>query len=37
MHRGLPPDRLAPQVRMALSAMTVLIALQADGYALIAF
>lgn len=37
MHRGLPPDRLAPQVRMALSAMTVLVALQADGYALIAF
>jgi len=37
IHRGLPSDDLAPQVRMALSAMTVLVTLQAEGYALIAF
>ena len=37
VHRGLPPDELAPQVQLALSAMTVLVTLQAEGYALIAF
>ena len=36
-HRDLARDGLAPGVEQALSAMTALIALQADGYALIAF
>jgi intracellular sulfur oxidation DsrE/DsrF family protein len=35
--RGLPRDELARPVQMALSAMTVLVALQATGYQLIAF
>lgn len=37
MHRGLPPGRLAGPVQVALSAMTALAILQAQGYALIAF
>jgi intracellular sulfur oxidation DsrE/DsrF family protein len=37
MHRGLPPARLAEPVEVALSAMTALATLQAQGYALIAF
>lgn len=37
MHRGLPPERLAGPVQVALSAMTALTSLQAQGYALIAF
>jgi intracellular sulfur oxidation DsrE/DsrF family protein len=35
--RNLPADSLAGPVTMALSAMTVLVALQNDGYRLIAF
>lgn len=37
MSRGLPREELAPQVRMALSAMTALVHLQDRGYRLIAF
>jgi intracellular sulfur oxidation DsrE/DsrF family protein len=37
MHRGLPADRLAAPVKLALSAMTALSVLQSRGYALIAF
>jgi intracellular sulfur oxidation DsrE/DsrF family protein len=37
VHRNLPADELAPTVRMALSAMTVLVTRQAQGYSLIAF
>jgi intracellular sulfur oxidation DsrE/DsrF family protein len=37
MSRNLPRDRLAPQVRVALSAMTALWTLQARGYHLNAF
>ena len=36
-HRGLPAEELAPEVDMALSAMTVLVTRQSEGYALIAF
>ncbi len=35
--RGLPADQLAEPVAMALSAMTVLVSLQNQGYRLIAF
>ncbi len=35
--RGLPKDELAGPVQLALSAMTALAALQAEGYGLIAF
>ena len=35
--RGLPTDRLAEPVGVALSAMTALVALQNEGYRLIAF
>ncbi len=35
--RGLDPDRLASPVKTALSAMTVLVSLQAEGYQLIRF
>ncbi len=37
MSRGLPKEELAPPVKMALSAMTALVALQDEGYRLIAF
>ena len=37
VHRGLRRDQLAPGVRVALSAMTALVALQSRGYQLIAF
>jgi len=37
VHRGFRRDELAPSVRLALSAMTALVTLQADGYALISF
>lgn len=37
MSRGLPKEKLAPQVQMALSAMTALVHLQDQGYRLIAF
>ncbi len=37
VHRGLRRDQLAPGVRVALSAMTALVALQSRGYRLIAF
>jgi intracellular sulfur oxidation DsrE/DsrF family protein len=37
MHRGLPPGRLAPEVSMALSAMTVIAALHAQGYTVVAW
>ncbi len=36
-HRGFDRQELAPGVEIALSAMTALVALQADGYRLIAF
>lgn len=36
-HRGYARDELAPGVEVALSAMTALVALQSDGYRLIAF
>ena len=34
-HYGIEPDHLLPQVTMALSAMTMLVKLQSDGYALL--
>jgi intracellular sulfur oxidation DsrE/DsrF family protein len=37
MHRGYPNDELTAPVQMALSAMTALVTLQAEGYHLIAF
>ena len=37
MSRGFPRAELAPQVQMALSAMTALVSLQEQGYRLIAF
>lgn len=37
MHRGLPPDRLAPEVSVALSAMTVIASLHAQGYTVVAW
>lgn len=37
VHRGLRRDQLAPGVKVALSAMTVLVTLQSRGYQLIAF
>jgi len=37
MSRGLPRDRLAPGVKVALSAMTALAALQNQGYIRVAF
>lgn len=37
IHRGLPARELEPGVEMALSAMTALVALQAEGYGLVAF
>lgn len=37
MARGLPREELAPGVRVALSAMTALVALQNEGYRLIPF
>ena len=37
MHRGYPNEDLAAPVQMALSAMTALVSLQAEGYHLIAF
>lgn len=36
-HKGFAREELAPGVELALSAMTALVALQADGYALISF
>jgi intracellular sulfur oxidation DsrE/DsrF family protein len=36
-HRGFERQELAPGVEVALSAMTALVALQADGYRLISF
>lgn len=36
-HRGYPDGDLAEPVRLALSAMTVLVTLQAQGYQLVAF
>jgi intracellular sulfur oxidation DsrE/DsrF family protein len=36
-HRGFAPGEIAPSVRVALSAMTVLLAKQREGYGLIAF
>ena len=36
-HKGFAREELAPGVELALSAMTALVALQADGYQLIAF
>lgn len=36
-HRGFAPDEIAEPVSVALSAMTVLLAKQRDGYGLIAF
>lgn len=36
-HRGLPPEDLAEPVQLALSAMTVLVTLQDDGYQLVTF
>lgn len=36
-HRGYGREELAPGVEIALSAMTALVALQSDGYRLIAF
>ena len=36
-HRGFPARELAPPVELALSAMTALVRLQADGYQLVAF
>lgn len=37
MHRGFPPHQLAPSVDLALSAMTVMASLSADGYTVIAW
>ena len=37
VHRGIRRDQLAPGVKVALSAMTALVALQSRGYQLIAF
>ena len=37
MARGIPRDRLAPGVELALSAMTALVAFQEEGYRLIPF
>lgn len=37
VHRGLRRDQLAPGVKVSLSAMTALVALQSRGYQLIAF
>jgi len=36
-YRGLPKEDLAPQVHLALSAMTALVLLQSEGYELIVF
>lgn len=36
-HKGFAREELAPGVELALSAMTALVALQADGYQLISF
>jgi hypothetical protein len=37
MSRGFPAADLAPGIRLALSAMTALVAYQQRGYSLIAF
>lgn len=37
MHRGLPPDELAPAVDLALSALTVIATLDADGYTVLSW
>ena len=37
VHKGFAREELAPGVELALSAMTALVALQADGYELISF
>lgn len=37
MHRGLPLDQLAPEVSVALSAMTVIASLDAQGYTVVAW
>jgi len=37
MHRGLPPDDLSPDVKVALSAMTIIGSLSTDGYTVIAW
>lgn len=37
MHRGVPPDELSPVVDVALSAMTVLATLGAEGYTVLAW
>ena len=37
MHRGLPPDQLASEVDLALSAMTVIASLDAKGYTVVAW
>jgi len=37
VHRGFNREELAPPIKVALSAMTALVTLQAEGYALIAF
>lgn len=37
MHRGLPPANLAPDVDVALSAMTIIATLNAEGYAVVAW
>jgi intracellular sulfur oxidation DsrE/DsrF family protein len=36
-NKGFKPEELAPEVEIALSAMTALVALQSEGYALISF
>lgn len=37
MHRGLPPDQLASEVQLALSAMTVIASLGAEGYTVVSW
>ncbi len=37
MHRGLPPDELAPAVDLALSALTVIATLDAEGYTVVSW
>ena len=37
VHKGFRPEEIAPSVATSLSAMTALVALQAQGYGLIAF
>ncbi len=36
-HRGFSREQLAPEIDLALSAMTALVVLQSEGYALLAF